>query len=393
MAINVNNIYQTVLLILNKEQRGYMTPLEFNKIATQVQLEIFETYFDSLNQQIRRPQVNTDYASRVASLDSKISIFKRFDNTVYSNGSFSMPVLSTAATQSFQTNGNASYTLTNISADQLAEQVTVTLNDVEVTDYTITNNVLTFNAGSVPAASKLDLPIFSGVSSGGAGAIPANNGFQITLATSSGPFPVSYPIYSSTATNSGNTTVSTVTGPYNAAGVDYNQITFNIAQPAWTVPNRVNIEGTLKVSSTASGFYKLGTVIYSNNALAQQEVERVDRGELFHLNSSNLTKPSTTFPVYVLENSRIIVYPQTITSGISASYIKKPSDVIWNFTVGANGQYIYTGNGSTDFQLQSTEQTELVLKILLYAGVVVKSPEIVQVAAQQVQQENINQQR
>ena len=181
MAINVNNIYQTVLLILNKEQRGYMTPIEFNKIATQVQLEIFETYFDSLNQQIRRPQVNTDYASRVASLDSKISIFKRFDNTVYSNGSFSMPVLSTAATQSFQTNGNASYTLTNISADQLAEQVTVTLNDVEVTDYTITNNVLTFNAGSVPAASKLDLPIFSGVSSGGAGAIPLIMVFKLLL--------------------------------------------------------------------------------------------------------------------------------------------------------------------------------------------------------------------
>ena len=43
--------------------------------------------------------------------------------------------------------------------------------------------------------------------------------------------------------------------------------------------------------------------------------------------------------------------------------------------------------------VQSTEQTELVLKILLYAGVVVKSPEIVQVAAQQVAQENINQQR
>ena len=370
-----------------------MTPLEFNKIGTQVQLEIFETYFDSLNQQIRRPQVNTDYASRVASLDSKISIFKRFDNTVYSNGSFSMPVLSTAATQSFQTNGNASYTLTNISADQLAEQATVTLNGTVVTDYTISNDVLTFTAGNVPAASKLNLVIFNGVSAGGTGTLPTNNGSQIALATSDGPFPVGYPIYSSTAANSGNPTVSTVTGPYNVVGADYNQITFNVAQPAWTVPNRVNIEGTIKVTSTASGFYKLGTVIYSNNALAQQEVERVDRGELFHLNSSNLTKPSTTFPVYVLENSRIIVYPQTITSGISASYIKKPSDVIWNFTVGANGQYLYTGDGSTNFELQSTEQTELVLKILLYAGVVVKSPEIVQVAAQQVQQENINQQR
>ena len=30
MAINVNTVYQTVLLILNKEQRGYITPDEFN---------------------------------------------------------------------------------------------------------------------------------------------------------------------------------------------------------------------------------------------------------------------------------------------------------------------------------------------------------------------------
>ena len=40
MAINVNTVYQTVLLILNKEQRGYMTPQEFNNIGNQVQLEI-----------------------------------------------------------------------------------------------------------------------------------------------------------------------------------------------------------------------------------------------------------------------------------------------------------------------------------------------------------------
>ena len=46
MAISVNTVYQTVLSILNKEQRGYLTPDEFNKIATQVQLEIFESYFE-----------------------------------------------------------------------------------------------------------------------------------------------------------------------------------------------------------------------------------------------------------------------------------------------------------------------------------------------------------
>ena len=37
MAISVDTVYKTVLLILNKEQRGYMTPDEFNKIGTQVQ--------------------------------------------------------------------------------------------------------------------------------------------------------------------------------------------------------------------------------------------------------------------------------------------------------------------------------------------------------------------
>ena len=45
MAVNVNTVYQRVLAITNKEQRGYMTPYEFNKIATQVQREIFERYF------------------------------------------------------------------------------------------------------------------------------------------------------------------------------------------------------------------------------------------------------------------------------------------------------------------------------------------------------------
>jgi hypothetical protein len=52
MAINVNTVYQTVLLILNKEQRGYMTPVEYNRIATQSQLDIFDQYFDDLNQHL-----------------------------------------------------------------------------------------------------------------------------------------------------------------------------------------------------------------------------------------------------------------------------------------------------------------------------------------------------
>ncbi len=49
MAVNVDIVYKTVLLILNQQQRGYMTPDEFNKVATQVQLTIFEGYASDLN--------------------------------------------------------------------------------------------------------------------------------------------------------------------------------------------------------------------------------------------------------------------------------------------------------------------------------------------------------
>lgn len=81
MAINVDTVYKTVLLILNKEQRGYMTPDEFNKMGQQVQLEIFEKYFEDLNQLIRSPQTESDYADRVTYLEEKISVFE----TVNSN--------------------------------------------------------------------------------------------------------------------------------------------------------------------------------------------------------------------------------------------------------------------------------------------------------------------
>ena len=58
--VNVDTVYKTVLYILNKEQRGYMPPAEFNSVATQVQLEIFEQYFEELNQQLRVPENDSE---------------------------------------------------------------------------------------------------------------------------------------------------------------------------------------------------------------------------------------------------------------------------------------------------------------------------------------------
>ena len=42
--VNIDTVYQRVLAIANKEQRGYITPLEFNLLANQAQLDVFEQY-------------------------------------------------------------------------------------------------------------------------------------------------------------------------------------------------------------------------------------------------------------------------------------------------------------------------------------------------------------
>ena len=100
MAINVNTVYQTVLLIINKEQRGYITPDEFNKTATQVQLDTFEQYFDDLNQQLRVPQADFDYSDRQMNIDENMSIFKaignclpKLNNNVIVPGAFDLPTI------------------------------------------------------------------------------------------------------------------------------------------------------------------------------------------------------------------------------------------------------------------------------------------------------------
>ena len=49
MAVSVDTVYQRVLAIANKEQRGYITPQEYNLLANQAQMQIFENYFYMLN--------------------------------------------------------------------------------------------------------------------------------------------------------------------------------------------------------------------------------------------------------------------------------------------------------------------------------------------------------
>ena len=47
--VNIDTVYQRVLAFANKEQRGYITPQEFNLYANQAQIEIYEQYHYDVN--------------------------------------------------------------------------------------------------------------------------------------------------------------------------------------------------------------------------------------------------------------------------------------------------------------------------------------------------------
>jgi hypothetical protein len=243
MAISVNKVYKTVLLILNKEQRGYMTPEEFNKIGSQVQREIFEKYFEDLNQYARMPQSDIDYGNRLLNLNEKMNIFKR--------------------------DGNGTY----------------------------------------------------------------------------------------------------------AAGPP-------------------------QVFSLPTGTHIIGSVTYEDSNRLPVEMQRVDRGEFYNLRMSPLVTPSEQFPIYLLEENKIQVYPNIIntkaaagTANVAVQHIKVPADINWAYTVGNLGQFIYNSNTppTVDFELHNSEFTEVVLAILLYAGIVIRDPQIVQAAAGQLQADRANQ--
>ena len=93
MAINVNQVYRVVLSILNKEQRGYLTPDQFNRIARQAQLDLFDKAFYDYNRAVRKQAVGDfrEFADIAAKIKEKIDIFYTSTTLDHTSGSVTMP--------------------------------------------------------------------------------------------------------------------------------------------------------------------------------------------------------------------------------------------------------------------------------------------------------------
>jgi hypothetical protein len=75
MAVSIDTVYQRVLTLANKEQRGYITPQEFNLLANQAQMEIFEQYFADLYLINAKPGNTQEFADPISVVYEKIGEF------------------------------------------------------------------------------------------------------------------------------------------------------------------------------------------------------------------------------------------------------------------------------------------------------------------------------
>ena len=93
--VNINSVYQKVLALANKEQRGYVTPQEFNLFADKAQLEIFENYFHKIKMSEVKPKNQMDYADELEMTEEKLHAFHvdAFVNWDTINNYLSLPTI------------------------------------------------------------------------------------------------------------------------------------------------------------------------------------------------------------------------------------------------------------------------------------------------------------
>ncbi len=89
--ININNVYQTVLVLANKDNRGYITPAEFNRMADQAQNEIFEGYFVRESSYEMSGGMESDFSNPVLNISERINLFYKNDTPTLANGIFPFP--------------------------------------------------------------------------------------------------------------------------------------------------------------------------------------------------------------------------------------------------------------------------------------------------------------
>ena len=131
--------------------------------------------------------------------------------------------------------------------------------------------------------------------------------------------------------------------------------------------------------NTPDDLYKLINVVYGGKIVQEVASHKYDM-----IVNSNLTKPSVTYPIYKRADNSLFISPSSITTTVSANYVRKPQDPHWGHTMLA-GDPVYNEDSSTDFEISASDETELVIKICKFAGLSIREADVVQLATNEEQ--------
>tara|TARA_Y100000361_G_scaffold40628_1_gene34777 strand:- start:15874 stop:16704 length:831 start_codon:yes stop_codon:yes gene_type:complete len=93
----INQVRQTVLSILNKNNYGYISPIDYNLFAKQAQLDLFEQYFYDYNKQIVAENLrysgtgNADIARQLNEVIETFTQYRTLASTTGSAQTFTLP--------------------------------------------------------------------------------------------------------------------------------------------------------------------------------------------------------------------------------------------------------------------------------------------------------------
>jgi hypothetical protein len=338
----INEVYQMCLALLNKNNYGYMTPMEFNLFAYQAQLDIFEDLFYDYNMQITKQasrRANTGYPDIAKSIEETISIFSE---TVALRNTYTPPPATgwnSNALPEVSNKYNLPYDYYLINKLFYCPNLIIEITNTDIT--------------GIPASYA-----------------DRGNWFQYLLA---GTWSVQTGDYVVNLLPDGSTLseypVSTVVGTAtNGAGVI-------------DMADRISWANGITFPSFKiyQGFGRSGHNV--------REIEKLSQKRIFNLAQSNLTRPTTMFPAYTLssdkhtENQYAEIYPVTLNQygQVFCQYVRYPKRPNWSFTtVGTRAVFNQSALDYQDFELPEDNFQDLVARILQYGGLTIREVQAVQ---------------
>jgi hypothetical protein len=348
MSINVNTVYTTVLTILNKEQRGYLTPFEFNNVANQVQLEIFEKFFEDYNQYTRMPQTDVEFASRMDHIMEEFQVFEtsaNASNTPTTN-IYNQP-------SDLHRFGSASWNK-GTNSPPIEILTNKVYNQIKLSD-------LTQPSDNLPVAkyNKNQLTVFPDTTPYASSDVTFNYIRKPDLvrwgyfAGSLGQFIYDSTTFNPGLLNNGYNILSSVSPNLSAAASSLAQ---TVVEPGVTTGVTI-----VKANASATGL-KLNLAITLGSGIT----------------TLSINTPGTGYSV----GDKITFNASDFGGTTSAVCTLSAGD----FNSGST-------YGSTNFEISDSQQTEVILEILKYSGIIIRDPQIVQAASQELAQEEVNSKR